>query len=412
MSQLASRLWVACLVLVALPAAATIEPRGREVRLNANPGSRQVLPAVATSTAGPAVVWEHQQVGIKGLFLAPGTVSGTEVTLVANHGVPSIPFTGQIVVRREPAAAFGADGALVVVWTEERAAISTQPFFERREVIDQDVLAQRFDRDGRPLGRRFRVNAAARGNQRSPRLVAHATGFVAVWEDDRGLFARALDRAGRPVGTETRVSAGPARRPELAANAEGRVLVVWDGDDADAIGVHARLLDADARPLGAAFGVNTTVQHKQARPTVAAAADGGFLVAWQSEHPEHWSGFYSLYGQAVAGDGSPIGPEIRLYDGPLAEGSPQIAPSLAAAPAGHFLLTWITWKSTFGPDIAAVELDGLGVPVGTAFWVTERRVKTTFRELGVVADGAGGFLVVWESSARRATIAARSLVTR
>src|SRR5688572_16339838 len=92
MRHLASRLWVTSLVLLALPATAAIGPQGREVRLSSNSDSRQVLPAVAASPVGPAVVWEHQQLGIRALFLAPGATTGGELTLVANQAVPTLPF--------------------------------------------------------------------------------------------------------------------------------------------------------------------------------------------------------------------------------------------------------------------------------------------------------------------------------
>ena len=404
----ASRLGIAGLALLALPATAAIAPQGREVRLNAARDSRQVLPTVAGSTAGPAVVWEHQGAGLRARFLAPGAITGAELTLVTNQGVPSIPFTGEIVVRREPAAAFGPGGALLVAWTEERASIRTEPFHEIREVVDQDVLVQRFDRTGAPLGRRFRVNASPAGLQSGARVAAHGTGYVVVWQDGASIVARALDSQGRPAGAETRVAAA-GLRPELAIGSAGRALVVWDGDDDDEIGVHARLLDTSARAIGAAFRVNGTTLDKQARPTVAADAAGGFLVAWQSEHRELWNGFYYLYGQRVAGDGSLVGAELRLYAGQLAAGYPQIAPALTAGASGNFLLTWITWKNSFGPDVAGVELDAAGAVVGEAFFVTERRVKSTFRELAVGSDGNGGFLAAWESSDRRSALAARRL---
>ena len=408
---LTGRTWAAGAALLALPAAAAIHPQGREVRLNTNIDSRQVLPVVAASAAGPAAVWEHQQLGLRGTFLAPGGPAGRELTLVGNNGAPSIPYVGEITVRREPAVAFGADGILLVAWTEERAFVETEPFHEVREVIDQDILVQRFARSGAPVGRRFRVNAAQAGLQHTARVAAHADGFLVVWEDAAGISARALDRQGRPTGSEARLSSAPGQRAELAIGADGRALVVWDGDDEDELGVHARLVDTAARPLGAAFRVNTTTLDKQARPTVAAGAGGGFFVAWQSEHREKWNGFYYLYGQEVSGAGALVGPQRRLYDGPLAAGSPQIAPALTAAGDGRFLLSFITWKSTFGPDVAGVELAADGSAAGNAFFVTERRVNVNFRELSVAGDGAGGFVATWESGGRT-TIAARRLADR
>ena len=408
MRQLASRLWVTGLVLLALPAAGVIEPEGGEARLNVNTESRQLLPALAASAAGPAVVWEHERAGIRGVFLAPGGATTPERTLVGNSPPSASPFRGNVVTRRQPAAAFGADGNLALVWTEERAYLATEPFYENRVVEDRDILVQRFDRSGTPLARRFRVNATAAGMQHTARIAAHADGFVVVWQEEGGLFARSLDAAGRPRGVQTRVSNVASQLQALAVSSEGKVLVVWDAADEDESGVFARLLGGNARPLGPTFRVNTTTQYRQGRPTVAADGAGGFLVAWQSEHPEQWNGFFYLYGQAIGADGAAVGPQLRLYEGSLAGGAPQIAPALASGSSGGFLLSWITWSNAWSVEVAGLELDALGAAVGDAFWVTERRIKPSFRDLAAVADG-DGFLVVWESNAQKPAITGRHL---
>jgi hypothetical protein len=399
--------WICGLAVLALPAMAALEPRGREIRLGVGATGRQVLPAAAASAAGTAIVWEHELQGLRGVFLAAGAAAGDEKVLVANDGPPSLPFEGEVISRRQPAVAFAPNGDLVVAWTEERAHLRAAPFLQDREVLEQDILVQRFDATGTALGRRFRINANPAGMQNTPRLAAHAGGFVAVWLDASGVAARALDVAGRPIGAETRVSEAAGLRPAIAFS-QGRALVVWDGPDADEIGVFSRLLDNGARVAGPVQRVNVRTQDKQARATVAADGAGGFLVGWQSEHPEQWSGFYYVYGRKVTEAGVPTGGEVRLYSGSIGAGAPQIAPALAAIGRGRYLLTWIGWKNSFGPDVAGGELDASGAADGAAAWLTERRVRSTFRELAVASHG-GGHVAVWESSDRNWTLSLRRL---
>lgn len=408
----------AALTLLTLPAWAEIEPQGRELRVNRRLDFKQLNPVVALSPGGGALVaWENDQRGIRGLFYgANGWPAGSEVTLVESQGAETVPYYGPVVNPRQPSIAFLANGQALLAWTEERGSLNVQHFFEDRRIEDQDIFVQRFDAAGAALSEKVRVNTTTAGMQRRPRLIARGGGFLIVWEDGaaKGIVGRALDGAGLPVGSEIQVSAGAAQRAAAAANAQGRVLVVWEGSDGSGSGIFGRVFDAAAKPIGGEFLVNTITQDRQARPTVAAGTNGAFLVAWQGEHPEIWRGFTYLYGRVVGSDASLVAREVQLYRGRLAEGHPQISPSLAATPGGGFVLSWLTWPNNYEFGVAAVELlSNAGAPAGEAFWIAERNVQSGFRELAIAGDGAGRYLLVWESpSQQRAGIAARRLAVR
>lgn len=414
--SLRSGLSTACLCLLALPAAAAIRTEGAQVRVNKNTDFQQKNPAAAFASNGTSVVaWENDQRGIRAQFYkVSGMPSGDEVTLVGNPDLPPLPFAATLLNRRDPALAYGPNGDLLVAWTEERAFVRSTPFAESRRVDDQDVMVQRFSGSGSPMGDRFRVNADSTGLQHTPRLVARPGGFFAVWEDGAtgSIVGRGLDPNGRPVGDDIAVGEGSGQlRPALASNGRNRILVTWDAPDSHQLGVFGRLLDNSGEPQGAAFRISTTTAYRQARPTVAAGDDGNFFVAFQSEQPERYLGFFYAYGQAVGAQGSLVGPQLRLYAGSLGAGSPQLAPALASMPDGHFALSWIGWKKD-RINIAAVELDALGAPVGDAVWTSEKQIRPTFRDVAVTANGDGRVLISWESSDHQPSIAARRLNAR
>lgn len=414
MTSKVHRALAAALVLLSFPALAAVEPQGRELRVNRRIDFKQLNPAVAFAPGGGALIaWENDQRGIRALpYGDNGWPSGPEVTLVESEGAETLPYNGPVMNPRQPAVAFLGNGQFLLAWTKERGSIRATYFYERREIDDQDVFVQRFSSAGSPLGAPMRLNTTAAGMQREPRLVARGGGFFAVWEDggSGGIAGRALDATGAPVGSEIKVSERAGTRPALAANKQGKVLVVWQGTDDSEAGVFARLLDSSAVAVGGEVRINTDTEHNQSRPAVAADRAGNFLVAWQGERPELWPGFYYLYGQAISADGARVGPQVRLYQGNLTGTFPQIAPALAATPAGHFLLTWLTWKTPNDFYVAGVEVDTLGKTVGEAFWITESRAQISFRRLAAACDETGRALVTWEKVAeRRQGINARKL---
>ncbi|MFO7900670.1 MAG: SdrD B-like domain-containing protein [Planctomycetota bacterium] len=96
-------------------------------------------------------------------------------------------------------------------------------------------------------------------------------------------------------GSEIQVNttaAGDQTRPSVAADADGDFVVAWDtaGQDGDGLGVYARMYDADGTPNGDEFPVNTETTGDQYRPSVAMADDGSFVIAWQSDGQDGDSG--------------------------------------------------------------------------------------------------------------------------
>src|SRR5262249_55599580 len=97
------------------------------------------------------------------------------------------------------------------------------------------------------------------------------------------LLARHVDAQGK-VGAELRLTDSSVSVPSLHARADGAIALAWadsgtagDGNEA---GIRFRLLAPDGTPCGDPVVANTTTQGEQFGPSVAATADGGFLVAW------------------------------------------------------------------------------------------------------------------------------------
>lgn len=410
--------------LAAWPAAgraAAPVPLSGEFRVDQHAQSKtwQLTPqAIALGGGRTAVIWEQDLDGIFARFLdATGAPEGADRVLVASAGLRS-PFRGIANLRHHPSAQPHPDGGFLLAWTEERAFVSSSPFYEKRRVVQSEVMVQRFGADGAPASDRFVINVARDGEQSYPQLARRGDGaFVAVWRTvdaespgRHGINLRAVSGSGAPQGSELRVDDGLDSEPgipAIATNAAGAALVAWDAccDGGGDRGVFARALGADLAPAGNVVRVNDTTEHLQSRPAVVANADGDFLVAWQAVTgvQESRYGQRRVRGQLVGAGGGLLGPERLLSTG---FGWAHDLPRLAAGSDGSLLLTWLVFDDSFPKGIASASLSGNGDLTSDAAWVSASR--TIPGSAAIVHAGEGRFLVTWLGVlARERSVAAR-----
>lgn len=126
--------------------------------------------------------------------------------------------------------------------------------------------------------------------------------------------------------------AGNQERPWVDRDSLGRFVVAWQsyGQDGSSWGVFARRFDAAGTPLSNEFRANTHTPSFQERPAVATAADGRFMVVWQSGSQDGPS--FGTFGQRYDANGAAVGP--RAGDG--AAGTPGSPPAEeTGAPPGR-----------------------------------------------------------------------------
>jgi hypothetical protein len=97
-----------------------------------------------------------------------------------------------------------------------------------------------------------------------------------------------------------------------AADASGNFVVVWNssGQDGSGDGIFGQRYDSEGGAQGSEFRVNSFSTDSQLHPSVAAAADGGFVVVWSSSGQDG-SG-YGVFGQRYDSGGTALGNEFRV----------------------------------------------------------------------------------------------------
>ena len=123
-------------------------------------------------------------------------------------------------------------------------------------------------------------------------------------------------------------------------------------------------------------------------------ANGNALVVWESFGADGSGN--GVYGRRFGPTGAAVGGEFRINTYTMFG---QDDPAVAADGAGNFVVVW----ESAGQDgttisIFGQRLDGAGLPIGTEFQVNAPSNGNQFKP--AVAAGAAGFVVVWHEADR------------
>ncbi len=208
------------------------------------------------------------------------------------------------------------------------------------------------------------------------------------------------------LGDEFQVNSyttGNQLRPSVAADAQGNFVVVWQsrgspGTDASDYSIQAQRYDSDGRPVGGQFQVNSYTTSVQRIPSVGIDPQGNFAVVWES-YGSYGSdaSYHSIQAQQYDANGDPVGGQFQVNS--YTTGN-QWRSAVAMDAQGSFMVVWTSWGS-FGTDsslesIQAQYYDSSGTPVRGQFQVNS---YTSYNQVqpAVAADGQGDFVTVWSS---------------
>ena len=183
-------------------------------------------------------------------------------------------------------------------------------------------------------------------------------------------------------------------RPSVTALSDGGFLVVWDTYDPDGgdYEVFGQRYDASGAPAGSEFQVNSYTQSDQRFASVAALPDDGFVVTWESYGQDGSS--TGILGQRYDISGAPTGSEFQVNSYTTAN---QVNPSVTAMSDGGFVMTWASWfQDGDGYGIFGQRYDVSGTPLGSDFQVNTYTQSSQVKS-SVAAMSDGGFVVTWES---------------
>lgn len=282
---------------------------------------------------------------------------------------------------------------------------------------DSDIRAVLYDNQGH-LTTAFQANSLSEPYNYclTPSVAAtpHA-GFIVVWEKlgwgstgdpSPSIYMRQFGAGGVPSEGDFKVNThttGVQRAPKVAVQPDGDFVVVWQSegpteDDASGLGIRARLFDSFGAPASDEFQVNSFTLDDQLAPDVATFADGGFVIAWQSEGSlGSDSSELSVQARLFSSLGAPLGEQFQVNSYSTWN---QREPAVAADSTGTFAVTW-TSEGSIGSDESDTSVQVRRYRADGRALTNEFQVNTyttNRQESPAIAFSPNGdFVVTWES---------------
>ena len=192
----------------------------------------------------------------------------------------------------------------------------------------------------------------------------------------------------------------------------GTTVVVWTSVDesTNLTSMRVRRYGADGAILGAA-SFSTGFDGSQHRPSVAALADGGFVVVWLRTVNLRMARA-EAFGQRFNASGRTTGAEFRVGPG----GSLDATPTVAPLADGGFVAVLTTYGGPIDPNggIFGQRYDASAQPVGALFRPTVATSATDpiERDAQVATLSAGGFVVTWIAEAGTGAVSEQVVAQR
>jgi hypothetical protein len=323
-------------------------------RVNAQGTNDQEKARVALLKNGGAVfVWQGGRQSYQHIYARILTPTNTFLT-TTDMLVSTFTRTNSFQVN--PAVAVLNNSNIVVVWSSFNQAGSNSL---------HDVYAKILSPTGGTVSNEFLVNQFTNYNQRTPAVAALTNGgFVVAWVSEQqrtlapalgtnliyygsgstivpsvDIYARLYRSNGVAVGSEFLVDTGfnPCANPSVSAASDGSFLVAWSGRD---MAIRTNGWDVYARPFsGAGAGgtvvrLNSYLHGNQYAPRLSAIGLD-YLAVWTSLGQD--GSREGVYGQFIHSDGSLVGGEFRVNTTTVSQ---QMQPVVASDGANQFIAIW------------------------------------------------------------------------
>jgi hypothetical protein len=357
---------------------------GPEFFVNTKLTDIQTFPAVAAfATGGFVSVWEDRgtTTDLRGqLFYADG----------AKHGVEFVINSTTANTQETPAIAILSDGRFVVTWVDNSGAEGEAGF---------GIRARVFNPDGSAVGPDFRVNTTSLQDQIEVAISPLANGgFVIAYSDtDSASYSHVLSRAYgtnlQPVAaTDTAVATEASKLQGLSKvigleHGYAAVFLELDSVTFD-VTLRGRIFGDDGMG-GAEFTIAAATDGEPYEPSVTRLADGRFVVVWTEEAAD---AARTIKARMYEANGTASGAAFTVNGVALGTAGSDDRISVTALHEGGFSVAYTNLVSALNSDIRATLFDAAGQRIGVDTIISPADTEG-FRSLSTLATLADGRLI-------------------
>jgi len=299
----------------------------------------------------------------------------------------------------DPDIAMDGNGNFVITWN----------LLKPRGNLNHDVLAQRYDYNGNPLGEIFMVHDdGCTGEfpwgcpQGGAAIVIDDKGnFVITWVDlreNRGIYAQRYNSYGNKLGENLKADLDAEGtswqiHSAIAASESGNFVVTWQDLRFDHQGdIYIQRYDANGQTLDVNSVINDDTQcSEQDFPDIEIDVQGNYVVVWQDGR----YGNSDIYGQRFDYNGILQESNFKINDD--ASNRKQEYPSIGLDSTGNFVVVWQDNRSG-NYDIYGQRYNSNGISQSSNFKIKENGGSNAQYCPDIVVNSDGSFVVVWQDS--------------
>jgi len=363
-------------------------PEGTEYNVTGVLAGEQVYPQASISPAGGYVVWQDNitdgdDAGISARKL-DGSLSGTLSTFRVNQiGADK---------QERPGVTILKNGGAAFIWHGGKVGFQHVfgRFYAPTGWVTGDVLVS-------TATNQYQGEAVAATLTNGNVVVAWSSLNQVSVSSLKDVYFQILTPAGQKFGTETLVNQTTAfnqRSSAIAPLSDGRFVMVWVSEQQrfeNSVDLYGRIYSAAGTPASPEFLINSST-NICANPSVAAATDGGFIVAWMERNPHDAINLWDVYARPITAAATlGVVRKVNTY----ATGD-QLAPKIASI-NNDYLVSWTSMaQDGSGDGVYAQYLAADGSLRGQEFRVNTTAAGNQMHPV-MVSDGYARFLAVWTS---------------
>jgi Ca2+-binding RTX toxin-like protein len=191
-------------------------------------------------------------------------------------------------------------------------------------------------------------------------------------------------------------TANAQTQPSIAALADGCFVVVWTdasqtAGDTSQGAIRGQIFNADGSKQFFEFRINSVTTGDQLYPAVAALPDGGFVVTWHTATGD--ASGTAIAGQVFDSNGAKLGGEFIANTTTLND---QLAPAAAGFANGQFVLAWSDVGGA-NPEVRAQIFNAVGNKSGGEILLNSTTTGAQISpSLATLSNGT--FVAVWEDN--------------